>query len=157
MKTIIPCLWFKDNALEAINHYISVFPDSKIINKYYYVENSPGWKPWDLMSLDFELSWNHFQAINWWVAFEYNYSVSFEIPCKDQKEIDYFYDKLSSDPEAEQCGWIKDKFWVSWQLVPENLDKYLSDKNKEKSWKVMKALLDMKRIDMDVLDKIYNS
>lgn len=156
MKTIIPCLWFKDNALEAINHYVSVFPDSKIINKFYNYENNPYAKEWDLLSLDFELSGNHFQAINWWVVFEYNYSVSFEIPCKDQKEIDYYYDKLSSDPEAEQCGWIKDKFWVSWQIVPENLDSYLLGP-KEKSSKVMKALLEMKRIDIAALEKAYNS
>lgn len=157
MKKITPCLWFKDNALDAVNFYVSVFPNSKVISTSYYDENNPYWKPWDILTISFELDWNEFLALNWWVVFEHNYSVSFIILCKDQKEIDYYYDKLSSIPEEEQCWWLKDKYWLSWQLGPKNLDKYLNDKDKKKSWKVMKALMEMKRIDVDALEKAYNS
>lgn len=157
MKTITPCLWFKDNALEAVNYYTSIFPNSKIINTSYYDENNLYWKAWDVLMINFILNWNPFFALNWWVVFEHNYSVSFMIQCKDQKEIDYFYTKLSSIPEEEQCWWIKDKYWLSWQLVPEILEKYLSSENKEKAWKVIKAVQEMKRIDIATLDKIYNS
>lgn len=157
MKTITPCLWFKDNALEAVNHYLSIFPNSKIIHTDYYGEDGPYWKVWDVLMINFMLNGSPFYALNWWVVFEHNYSVSFMIPCKDQKEIDYYYEKLSSVPEEEQCWWLKDKYWLSWQLIPEDLDKYLSYENKEKSSKVMKTLIGMKRIDMNVLDKIFNS
>ena len=132
MKKITPNLWFDGNAREAVDFYISVFPDSKIISTVNYPKNAEdGLAPFQLnmagkiLTIDFELSGNRFVAINAGPEFKFNESVSFSIPCEDQKEIDYYYEKLSAVPESEICGWCKDKYGLSWQVVPKNMEELM--------------------------------
>lgn len=129
MKEITPNLWFDGNAKEAVDFYVSVFPDSKVVSTTYYPNSSDeGLADFQLelagkvLTIDFELSGNRFVAINAGPEFKFNESVSFSVPCKDQEEIDYYWDKLSSVPESEQCGWCKDKYGLSWQIVPKNME-----------------------------------
>lgn len=129
MQKIIPNLWFDGNAEEAVNYYVSVFPDGKIISTEYYPNSSEeGLADFQLdlagkvLTIEFELLGTQFVAINAGPEFKFNESVSFAVPCKDQAEIDYYWDKLSAHPENEQCGWCKDKFGLSWQIVPENME-----------------------------------
>lgn len=128
MQKITPNLWFNGNAKEAVDFYISVFPDGKIISTEYYPKNTEeGLADFqqnlagEVLTVEFELFGTRFVAINAGPEFTFNESVSFTVPCKDQAEIDYFWEKLSSVPESEQCGWCKDKFGLSWQIVPENM------------------------------------
>jgi predicted 3-demethylubiquinone-9 3-methyltransferase (glyoxalase superfamily) len=128
MQKIIPNLWFDGNAEEAVNYYVSVFPDGKIISTEYYPNSSEeGLADFQqelagkVLTIEFELFGTQFVAINAGSEFKFNESVSFAVPCKDQAEIDYYWDKLSAHPENEQCGWCKDKFGLSWQIVPENM------------------------------------
>jgi len=128
MQKITPNLWFDGNAKEAVEYYVSVFPDAKIISTEYYPQTQEeGLADFQLnlagkvLTISFELNGMVFTAINAGPEFTFNESVSFEVSCKDQAEIDYFWEKLSSVPEAEQCGWCKDKFGLSWQIVPENM------------------------------------
>jgi predicted 3-demethylubiquinone-9 3-methyltransferase (glyoxalase superfamily) len=129
---ITPNLWFDGNAGEAVDFYISIFPDSKIISSANYPKtkeegladfqlNMAG----KLLSVEFELSGNRFVAINAGPEFKFNESVSFAVACEDQKEIDYYYEKLSAVPVSEVCGWCKDKYGLSWQIVPKNMDELM--------------------------------
>lgn len=130
MKKITPNLWFDGNAKEAVDFYVSVFPDSKIVSTNRYPEEGLADFQKDLagkeLAIEFELSGNAFVAINAGPEFKFNESVSFSVPCKDQEEIDYYFEKLSSVPESEQCGWCKDKYGLSWQVVPENMEELMS-------------------------------
>lgn len=133
MKDITPNLWFDGVAQEAVDFYVSVFPDSKINTTSYYpsegiadFQKPLAGKP---LAIDFELSGNRFTAINAGSEFKFNESVSFSIPCKDQAEIDYYWERLSTVPEAEQCGWCKDKYGLSWQVVPENMEELMQRPN----------------------------
>ncbi|TXG76808.1 VOC family protein [Patescibacteria group bacterium] len=128
MKKITPNLWFNGNAREAVEFYVSPFPDSEITGGSTYPESSEeGLADFqqDLagkdLTIEFTLSGNQFVAINAGPEFGFNEAVSFQVDCKDQAEIDYFWEKLSSVPESEQCGWCKDRYGVSWQIVPENM------------------------------------
>ena len=129
-KVITPNLWFDGNAQEAVDFYLSVFPDSKIISTVYYptkgLADFQQGLAGKVLTVDFELSGNRFVAINAGPEFKFNESVSFSVPCKDQEEIDYYWEKLSSVPESEQCGWCKDKYGLSWQIVPENMEELMS-------------------------------
>ena len=132
MKVITPNLWFDRNAKEAVDFYVSVFPNSKIISTMNYPKD-PKDRLADfqkdfagkVLTIDFELSGNRYVAINAGPEFKFNESVSFSIPCKDQEEIDYYWEKLSAVPESEQCGWCKDQYGLSWQVVPENTEELL--------------------------------
>lgn len=125
MKTITPNLWFDGNAKEAVDFYLSVFPDSRVVTTAYYPKEGLMDFQKKLadkeLAIDFELSGNHFTAINAGPEFKFNESVSFSIACEDQKEIDYYWEKLSKVPESEQCGWCKDQYGLSWQVVPKNM------------------------------------
>jgi predicted 3-demethylubiquinone-9 3-methyltransferase (glyoxalase superfamily) len=132
MKMITPNLWFDGNAQEAADFYVSIFPDSKITSITHYPNSAEeGLADFQLrlagkvLTVEFELSGNPFLAINAGPEFKFNEAVSFSIPCKDQDEIDYYWEKLSSVPESEQCGWCKDKYGLSWQVVPENVEELL--------------------------------
>lgn len=132
MKDITPNLWFDGNAKEAVDFYLSVFPDSKILSTSYYPKTAEeGLADFQqslagkVLTIDFELSGNHFTAINADSTFKFNESVSFSIPCEDQKEIDYYWEKLSKVPESDQCGWCKDQYGLSWQVVPKNIDELM--------------------------------
>lgn len=129
---ITPNLWFDGNAQEAVDYYVSTFPNSKIISTINYPSSKEeGLADFQLelagkvLTVEFELNGNHFVAINAGPEFKFNESVSFSIPCKDQAEIDYYWKKLSAVPESEQCGWCKDKYGLSWQVVPENMEELM--------------------------------
>lgn len=132
MKTITPNLWFNGNAKEAVDYYVSVFPGSKIISTSKYPESvEEGLADFQLdlagkvLTVDFELSGNHFVAINAGPEFKFNESISFMVPCEDQEEIDYYWEKLSKVPASEQCGWCKDQYGLSWQIMPKNMEELM--------------------------------
>ena len=132
IKAITPNLWFDGNAQEAVDFYVSVFPDSKIITTMNYPNSEEeGLADFQtdmagkVLTIDFELRGNRFLAINADSTFKFSEAVSFAVACEDQKEIDYYWEKLSADPEFEQCGWLKDKYGLSWQIVPKNVDELL--------------------------------
>ncbi|MGW8184614.1 MAG: VOC family protein [Candidatus Moraniibacteriota bacterium] len=155
MKKIIPWLWMDNEAEEAANFYVSIFPNSKINKITKYPTDTPSNKPiGSVMAVTFELDGNPFAALNGGTFFKLNEAVSFEIPCKDQEEIDYYWEKLSAVPESEQCGWVKDKFGVSWQIVPENMDELMSSDDPEVAKKKMEAMLKMKKIIIEDLKNI---
>lgn len=131
-QQIVPNLWFNRNAPEAVDYYVSVFPDGKILKTDYYPETSEeGLADFQsdfagkVLTIEFEIMGTRFVAINAGPEFQHSEAVSFVVPCKDQAEIDYYWEKLSAVPESEQCGWCKDKFGLSWQIVPESMDKLL--------------------------------
>jgi predicted 3-demethylubiquinone-9 3-methyltransferase (glyoxalase superfamily) len=141
MQKITSCLWFDKNAEEAANFYVSVFKNSKITSKFKNQAENPSQMPvGSVLVVHFELDGEEFMALNGGPYFKFNEAVSFVVKCKDQEEIDYYWEKLSAVPEAEQCGWLKDKFGLSWQVVPENMEELV------KTEKAMKAMLDMKKI-----------
>lgn len=131
-QKITPNLWFDGNAKEAVDYYLTVFPNSKIITTSYYPKTAEeGLADFQMnmagkeLTIEFELEGMHFMAINAGPEFKFNEAVSFSIACQDQAEIDYYWSKLSSVPEAEQCGWCKDRFGLSWQVVPVNVEELL--------------------------------
>jgi predicted 3-demethylubiquinone-9 3-methyltransferase (glyoxalase superfamily) len=144
LQKITPNLWFDGNAKEAVEVYLSVFPDSKVTTTSYYPEEGLLDFQKDMagkeLTIDFDLSGNRFTAINAGPEFKFNESISFLITCKDQDEIDYYWEKLSHVPESEQCGWCKDKFGLSWQVVPENLEELMKRPN------AFSSLMQMKKI-----------
>jgi predicted 3-demethylubiquinone-9 3-methyltransferase (glyoxalase superfamily) len=144
MKQITPNLWFDHNAKEAVDFYVSVFPDSKINGMSFYPHEGLADFQKEFagkeLTVDFELSGNRFTAINAGPEFKFNEAVSFVIPCKDQAEIDFYWGKLSAVPESEQCGWIKDKYGLSWQIVPENMEELMKRPN------AFGKLMEMKKI-----------
>lgn len=132
-QKIVPNLWFNGNAKEAVEYYTSIIPDSKLLSTVYYPKSAEdGLADFQLdmagkpLTVEFELRGQRFTAINAGPEFKFSEAVSFAMYCKDQDEIDYYWEKLSSVPEAEQCGWCKDKFGLSWQIVPENMDELMS-------------------------------
>lgn len=127
-QQIVPNLWFDGNAQEAVDYYVSVFKDARIVSTEYYPESSEeGLADFQqnmagkVLTIEFDLLGTRFMAINAGPEFKFNESVSFMVPCKDQEEIDYYWERLSKVPESEQCGWCKDQFGLSWQIVPENM------------------------------------
>lgn len=148
MQNIKPCLWFDGNAKEAVDYYVSVFPESKTINTMYYpktVEEGLADFQKDMagkeLVIDFELNGQSYMALNAGPQFKFNEAISFVISCKDQDEIDYYWERLSSVPEAEQCGWCKDRFGLSWQVVPTNVGELVSRPNGYASMMKMKKLI----------------
>ena len=132
MQQIVPNLWFDGNASEAVDYYVSVFPDGKILGGSTYPDSTnEGLADFQqelagkALTVDFEIMGTRFTAINAGPEFKFNEAVSFVVPCKDQSEIDYYWERLSAVPESEQCGWCKDKYGLSWQIVPENMEKLM--------------------------------
>ncbi len=154
MKNITPCLWFDNEAEDAANFYVSVFPNSKILEVEKYQVETPSNKPiGSVMTVTYSLNGNEFMALNGGTYFKITEAVSFMIECADQKELDYYYDKLSSEPSAEVCGWLKDKFGVSWQLIPARYLDLVKNADEDKKTRIMKALMEMKRLDVTELEK----
>jgi predicted 3-demethylubiquinone-9 3-methyltransferase (glyoxalase superfamily) len=148
MKPLTPCLWFDDEAEEAAKFYTSIFPNSKILETVPYLSETPSDKPvGSVMLVNFELNGQPFVGLNGGPFFKMNEAISFQIFCKDQAEIDSYTEKLSAVPESEQCGWVKDKFGMSWQILPENMGELI------KGEAAMKAMLDMKKIIISDLEK----
>jgi len=160
MEKITPCLWFDNNAEEAVNFYTSIFKNSKIgnISRYgeagYEIHGKPAGT---VMTIEFELNGHAFTALNGGPVFKFNEAISFQVGCESQEEVDYYWGKFSEgcDKKAQQCGWLKDKHGVSWQIVPTVLGKMLQDKDAKKSESVMKALLQMKKLDIKTLKQAY--
>jgi predicted 3-demethylubiquinone-9 3-methyltransferase (glyoxalase superfamily) len=143
-KTITPCLWCADNALEKAEYYCSIFPNSKIIAKHPAM-------------VTFELNGNKFQALNGGVDFEYNESVSFTIPCSDQKEVDYYWDTFINDGgKAQDCSWCQDKYGMRWQIVPKQLGEFMMDTDPVKAGRVMQAMMKMQKIIIADLENAFN-
>lgn len=157
MQKITPCLWFNMNAEEAMNYYVSVFKNSKIIRVDKYPDESldEHFKGMSgkVINGEFELDGVRFICLDGGPVFKLNEAVSFVVTCKDQEEVDYYWEKLSAVPEAEQCGWCKDKFGVSWQIIPTRLGELLNDPDTEKSNRAMQAMLRMHKIDIAELER----
>jgi len=155
MPKIIPCLWFAGQAEEAANLYISLFKNSKILSTALYPENAPG-EAGTVMTVNFEIEGQEFIALNGRPQFQFNESISFAMTCEDQAELDrLWYGLTANGGEEVQCGWLKDKFGVSWQITPKILEELLSDPDKEKTDRVFQALLNMVKLDIEGLKKAY--
>lgn len=160
MQQITPCLWFDDQAEQAANFYLAIFPNSKIVSISRYGEAGRefhGKPPGTVMTVAFELNGERFTALNGGPLFQFNEAVSFQVNCETQDEVDHYWAKLSEggDEKAQQCGWLKDKFGVSWQIVPKVLAELLEDEDVEKSQRAMTALLQMKKLDIETLRKAH--
>ena len=155
-KKITPFLWFDNNAEEAINFYTSIFKNSKIGNMTRWSEGGPG-PAGSVLTASFTLDGQEFTALNGGPQFKFNESVSFVVDCEGQDEVDYYWNKLTQGGEESQCGWLKDKYGLSWQIVPGILIKLLQDKDKVKAGKVMQAMLQMRKIDIAKLKAAYES
>jgi predicted 3-demethylubiquinone-9 3-methyltransferase (glyoxalase superfamily) len=152
MPEVTPFLWFDTEGEEAAKFYTSVFPNSKIVDVARY--GSAGPRPeGTVMTVSFELDGQKFVALNGGPQFTFNEAISFEVSCKDQEEVDAFWSKLSEGGEEGPCGWLKDKYGVSWQIVPIVLVELLTDPDREKSQRVMQAMLSMKKIEIDALER----
>lgn len=154
-QKITPFLWFDGNAEEAIHFYTSIFQDSKVLNVSRYGEGGPGPKG-TLMTATFKLQGQEFMALNGGPVFKFTEAVSFFVKCKTQDEIDMYWNKLSDGGEKSRCGWVKDKFGLSWQIVPPLLGELLNDKDPVKSKRVMMAMLAMTKIEIQKLKDAYD-
>ncbi|RJP16035.1 MAG: VOC family protein [Candidatus Abyssobacteria bacterium SURF_5] len=151
MQKITPHLWFDKEAREAAEFYVYVFPNSRIKDTTTLHDTPSG----TVNVVTFELSGQQFMAISAGPLFRFNESISFVVHCDTQEEIDYYWDQLSAVPEAEQCGWLKDKYGLSWQIVPVALDNMMKDKDKKKVARVTEAFLTMKKLDIKALERAY--
>ncbi len=166
VQKIVPCLWFDKESEEAIKLYTSIFnsaPHSTKNSKIVSVERYPE-EPLNIpmkgmegkiLTAIFELSGQRFMALDGGPLYKFTEAVSFYVECADQEEVDYFWERLSAVPEAEQCGWLKDKYGLSWQIIPKRMGELLSDKDKAKARRVMDAMLRMKKIIIKDLEKAY--
>ncbi|MGH2568784.1 MAG: VOC family protein [Bacteroidota bacterium] len=150
-QRITPHLWFDKEAKEAAKFYVSVFPKSKIKNITTLHDTPTG----DCDVVSFELLGQPFMAISAGPLFKFNESISFMVNCNTQKEVDYYWSRLSAVPEAEQCGWLKDKYGLSWQIVPTVMDEMMKNKNEKTTARVTEAFLKMKKFDIAELKKAY--
>nr|AIA11790.1 3-demethylubiquinone-9 3-methyltransferase [uncultured bacterium] len=156
MQKIIPSLWFDKNAEEAMNFYVSVFDDAKIISIQRYPDDINVGPMKDMagkvLTGIFELRGLRFMCLDGGPIFKFSEATSFYVECKDQAEIDHYWKALSAVPESEQCGWLKDKFGVSWQIVPKRLGELIEDPDHDKSNRVLEAMLKMKKINIAELE-----
>jgi predicted 3-demethylubiquinone-9 3-methyltransferase (glyoxalase superfamily) len=150
-QKIVPHLWFDKEAKEAAEFYVSVFPDSRVTNVTTLHDTPSG----DCDIVSFELSGQPFMAISAGPLFTFNEAISFIVNCETQDEIDYYWEKLSAVPEAEQCGWLKDKYGLSWQITPSRLDKMMASGTEEQVARVTQAFLPMKKLDLRELERAY--
>jgi len=160
MQKITPFLWFDGKAEEAANFYTSVFKNSKIVSIARYGDEAAkasGMPKGTAMTVAFELDGQKFVALNGGPHFKFTEAVSFVVNCKTQDEVDHYWEKLSAggDEKAQQCGWLKDKYGLSWQIVPTVMVEMLQDKDPKKSGRVMQALLKMKKLDIKTLKQAY--
>jgi len=154
MPKITPFLWFDTQAEEAANLYVSLFKNSKILSVSRYGEAGPGPKG-SVMTITFELDGQKFIALNGGPHFKFTEAISFSVDCKTQEEVDEYWSKLSAGGEEGPCGWLKDKYGLSWQIVPTVLGELLSDPDPQKSKRVMTAMMQMKKIDISGLKRAY--
>ncbi len=152
MPKITPCLWFDTQADEAAGFYTSVFPNSRIVDVTRYGEAGPR-AVGTVMTVTFELDGQRFVALNGGPEFTFSEAISFQVDCRTQDEVDAFWTKLSEGGEEGPCGWLKDRYGVSWQIVPARLPELLTDPDTEKAQRVMRAMLTMKKIEIDALER----
>jgi predicted 3-demethylubiquinone-9 3-methyltransferase (glyoxalase superfamily) len=152
MQKITPCLWFDTEGEEAARFYTSVFPNSKIVEIARYGSAGPRAEG-TVMTVSFELDGQEFVALNGGPDFTFNEAISFQVNCETQDEVDGYWSKLSEGGEEGPCGWLKDKFGVSWQIVPVVLSQLLADSDREKSQRVMAAMLKMRKIEIEALER----
>lgn len=155
MQKITPFLWFDDKAEEAMNFYVSIFKNSKVGRVTRYGEGGPGPKG-TVMSATFQLDGQDFFALNGGPLFKFTEAISFFVNCETQQEVDELWEKLSAGGEKQRCGWLKDKYGLSWQIIPSVLGKFLQDKDAEKAKRVMQAMLQMEKIDIKRLQQAYD-
>ena len=159
-QKIVPCLWFDNQAEDAVKFYVSIFKNSSIDGVVRYGKEGfeiHHMKEGTVMTMDFKIEGQRFIALNGGPVFKFNEAISFQVYCETQQKVDYYWEKLSEggDPNAQQCGWLKDKYGVSWQVIPTILIKMLKDQDSNKSQKVMKTMLQMKKIDIQSLSHAY--
>ncbi len=153
-QKIAPFLWFDDRAEEAANFYVSIFENSRVLNVSHYSEAGP--RPaGTVMSVTFQLDGQEFMALNGGPEFTFSPAISFYVHCDTQEEVDRLWDRLTAGGQIVQCGWLTDKFGVSWQIVPDILGELLSDPDPEKSRRVVEAMLQMKKLDIQALKDAY--
>jgi predicted 3-demethylubiquinone-9 3-methyltransferase (glyoxalase superfamily) len=152
MQKITPFLWFDGNAEEAMNFYTSIFRNAKVGSISRYGEAGPG-PAGSVLTASFELEGLQFTALNGGPHFKFNEAISFHVACESQEEVDYFWDRLGAGGRIQQCGWLKDKFGVSWQIVPAALPKLLGHPDRAKANRVMQAVLQMKKLDIAALER----
>ena len=155
MQKISPFLWFNDNAEEAVSFYTSIFKNAKILAVARYGEAGPG-PNGSVMTINFQIEGQEFIALNGGPHFTFNEAISFSVDCETQQEVDELWEKLSEGGQKHQCGWAKDKFGLSWQVIPRILGEMLSDKDPEKAKRVMEAMLQMEKIDIKTLKQAYD-
>ena len=154
MQKITPFLWFDGQAEEAANFYASVFPRSRIVSISRYGDAGPG-PEGSVMTVEFELDGQGFVALNGGPQFKFTEAISFSVDCKTQREVDRYWEKLSEGGAELPCGWLKDKYGLSWQINPTVLGKMLNDRDPKKSKRVMEAMLEMRKIDIEGLKQAY--
>jgi predicted 3-demethylubiquinone-9 3-methyltransferase (glyoxalase superfamily) len=149
-QRITPNLWFDGNAEEAAEFYCSVFTNARILSKTHYTESAPG-ETGTVMTVEWELDGQRFVGINGGSEFKFNEAISLQINCETQEEIDYYWDRLTDGGEEVQCGWLKDRFGVSWQVTPTGIDEVFGDADPEGANRAMQAMLKMKKLDIAAL------
>ena len=154
MQKITPFLWFNGEAEEAMNFYTSVFKDSKIVEVSRMPEGGPG-PAGSVVTGKFELAGQEFMALNGGPEFKFTEAISLFVSCETQEEVDYYWEKLSASPEDEQCGWLKDRYGLSWQIIPTALGELMGDPDPAKASRVMQAMLQMKKIDIARLQEAH--
>lgn len=155
MQRITPCLWFDGQAEEAAHLYVSVFPNSRILGLNHYGEGMP-LPAGTVLTVDFELDGQAFLALNGTPDFPFSPAISLVVNCASQDEVDHYWQKLSADRAREQCGWLQDKYGVSWQIVPVALQQMLSESDPARSQRVLTTLMAMKKIDIAGLQKVFS-
>ena len=150
---ITPCLWFDGRALEAAEFYCGLFPDSRVEHVQKTPVDTPGNKAGDVLVVEFTLNGQRFTGLNGPPIFQFNEAVSFQIDCADQAEADRFTEALSAVPEAEQCGWVKDRYGLSWQIIPRRMLELLSDPDPARARRAMEAMLTQKRLDVAAIER----
>jgi predicted 3-demethylubiquinone-9 3-methyltransferase (glyoxalase superfamily) len=158
IRKIAPCLWFDSQAEAAAKYYVGIFKNSKLgrISRYSDAGKDVHHRPaGSVMTVEFELEGQPFTGLNGGPAFKFNEAISFQVECETQEEVDYYWNKLGAggDPAAQQCGWVKDKFGLSWQVVPRILSELMTDKDQGKADRAMEAMLQMKKIDIAELKR----
>jgi predicted 3-demethylubiquinone-9 3-methyltransferase (glyoxalase superfamily) len=154
MQKITPFLWFDNQAEEAMNFYVSIFKNSKVVKVTRYGEAGPGPKG-TVMSATFQLEGQTFYALNGGPLFSFTPAISLFVNCETQQEVDELWEKLSAGGKKERCGWLKDKYGLSWQIIPTALGEMLGDKDPQKAGRVMQAMMQMDKIEIEVLKRAY--
>jgi len=153
MSGITPCLWFDGNAEEAAKFYAALFPDSRVDAIHRAPTDYPAGRAGNVLLVEFTLMGRAFTGLNGGPQFKFTEAISFQIPVETQAEVDRFSDALSAVPEAEQCGWVKDRFGVSWQIVPRQLIRLMGDADRARAKRAFEAMMPMKRIDIAVIER----